>query len=88
MPIDIQTILAFALGLIALYIVGWLLLTPLKWLLRLIWNGLLGGAMLFLFNIVGGFFGVTLALNPITALTAGILGVPGVAMMLIVQAIL
>ncbi|NLG36382.1 MAG: pro-sigmaK processing inhibitor BofA [Clostridiales bacterium] len=88
MPIDIGTVLAFALGLIALYAVGWLLLVPLKWLLRLVWNALLGGALLFALNLIGGHFGVTIALNPVTALTAGILGVPGVATMLIIQAIL
>ena len=31
MLIDIGIVLAFALGLIALYAVGWLLLVPLKW---------------------------------------------------------
>ena len=50
MPIDIGTVLAFALGLIALYAVGWLLLVPLKWLLRLVWNALLSGALLFALN--------------------------------------
>ena len=48
MGLELSIILAYAIGLILLYIIGWILLIPLKWIIRLIWNGILGGIILFL----------------------------------------
>ncbi len=88
MGLEINIILAYALGLILLYIVGWLLLVPLKLLIKFIWNGIIGGIMLVIFNLVGGFFSLNIVINPITALIAGFLGIPGVILLLILGVIL
>ena len=86
--IDISVILAYAFGLLLLYIVGWLLVMPVKFLLRLLYNGIIGGIMLWILNLVGGFFNVQVAINPVTALIAGFLGIPGVLLILVLQHIL
>ena len=86
--IDFSVVLAYAFGLLLLYIVGWLLVMPVKFLLRLLYNGIIGGIMLWILNLVGGFFNVQVALNPVTALIAGFLGIPGVLLILILQHIL
>ena len=65
--VDFSVILAYAFGLLLLYIVGWLLVMPLKFILRLLYNGIIGGLMLWVLNLVGGFFNVGVAINPITA---------------------
>jgi inhibitor of the pro-sigma K processing machinery len=44
--------------------------------------------MLWVLNLVGGFFNVGVAINPITALIAGFLGIPGVLLLLVLQYIL
>jgi inhibitor of the pro-sigma K processing machinery len=44
--VDFSVILAYAFGLLLLYIVGWLLVMPLKFILRLLYNGIIGGLML------------------------------------------
>ena len=44
----------YALGLILLYLVGWLLLVPLKTILKFIYNGILGGIILWILNLIGG----------------------------------
>lgn len=90
LAIDIQfsTILAFAGGLVLLYLVGWLLLVPLKIVWRLIYNGIIGGVVLWLLNLIGGYFGFTLAINPLTALIVGFLGIPGVILLVILKFIL
>ncbi|AEE95388.1 pro-sigmaK processing inhibitor BofA family protein [Mahella australiensis] len=90
LAIDIQfsTILAFAGGLVLLYLVGWLLLVPLKIVWRLIYNGIIGGVVLWLLNLIGSYFGFTLAINPLTALIVGFLGVPGVILLVILKFIL
>jgi len=86
--IQYDVIIAYALGLILLYIIGWLLLVPLKMILKFIYNGIIGGIMLWVLNLVGGVFGVTVTINPITALIAGFLGIPGVILILLLQYLL
>jgi inhibitor of the pro-sigma K processing machinery len=80
-----EVIIAYAFGLILLYIIGWLLLVPLKIILKFIYNGIIGGIMLWVLNIVGGIFGITVTVNPITALIAGFLGIPGIILILLLQ---
>ncbi|MDD3840238.1 MAG: pro-sigmaK processing inhibitor BofA family protein [Clostridia bacterium] len=86
--IKLTTILAYALGLVLLYFIGWLLFVPFKIVLKLIYNGIIGGIMLWLLNLVGGFFGLSVVINPLTALIAGFLGIPGVILIIILQFIL
>jgi inhibitor of the pro-sigma K processing machinery len=86
--IDLTTVIFFAVGLALLYALGWLLLVPFKILLRFLFNGLLGGAMLMLINLFGSPLGLRIAINPLTALMAGLLGVPGVVTILALQSIL
>lgn len=84
----VPTIFSFILGLILLYIVGLLLVIPIKILIKLLINGLIGGLLLFVFNLVGGIFGLSILINPLNAIIVGFLGVPGVILILILQAIL
>ena len=86
--IDLTTITFFAVGLVLLYALGWLLLVPLKMLLRFLFNGLLGGAMLMLVNLFGSPMGLQIAINPLTAMMSGFLGVPGVVTIMALQSIL
>ena len=51
-------------------------------------NGIMGGIVLFLFNLVGGIFNLYLEISPLNAIIVGFLGVPGVILLLIVQMIL
>jgi len=85
MDANINIIIAYAFGLFLLYLIARLLLVPLKILLKLVYNGLIGGAILFLVNLVGGYFGLYIPINPITALVAGFLGVPGVILLVLLQ---
>ncbi len=88
LDIPLNIILFYALGLVLLYFIGWLLLVPLKLLLRFFINALVGGIALWLLNLVGGLIGVTIAINPITALTVGFLGIPGLLLILLLQFII
>ena len=44
-------------------------------------NALIGALMLFVFNLIGSFFGLGLELSPFNAMLVGILGVPGVILL-------
>ena len=67
----------------------WLLVailkTPMKLLLKLLLNMLCGFVMLFVFNFIGGFFDLSLGMNATNALVAGVLGIPGVILLVLVQ---
>ncbi|EIW17312.1 MULTISPECIES: pro-sigmaK processing inhibitor BofA family protein [Pelosinus] len=80
---DFNVILAYVFGIILLYVVGRMFLMPIKLIFRLIYNGLIGGAMLWALNFVGLHIGFTIAINPITALIAGFLGLPGVMLLIL-----
>jgi len=86
--IDLNIILAYAFGLLLLYIIGWLLVIPIKLIVRLLYNGIIGGLMLWVLNLVGSFFAFQVAINPVTALIAGFLGIPGVILIVVLQYIL
>ena len=53
--------------------------------IRLVWNGLIGAAMLWLFNLVAGFFGFTVKITVLKALIAGFFGVVGAAAVILFE---
>lgn len=76
----------YGIGLLLLYIIGKILLWPMKKILKLIGNGILGGITLLLFNLIGGVIGIpNLAVSPVNAIIVGFLGVPGVVLLLIIN---
>lgn len=80
---DITTIATYAAGIIILFIVAKLFLMPIKLIIKLVWNALLGGALLWLVNLIGGVFGFAIAINWMSALIVGLLGIPGVILLVI-----
>lgn len=85
LSIEYNIIIAYVIGLFLLYILGWLLVVPRKFLLRLILNGIIGALILFFINMAGKSFGIYVAINPITALVVGFLGIPGIILLVILQ---
>lgn len=83
--IEYNIVIAYIIGLFLLYILGWLLVVPRKFLLRLILNGIIGAVVLFFLNIAGKSFGIYVAVNPVTSLVVGFLGIPGLILLIILQ---
>ena len=79
------TILAYAAGILILFVVCKILALPLKIIWKLIVNALVGVVVLRLFNLLGGLINVTIPINALNALITGVLGVPGVILLLILQ---
>lgn len=50
---------------------------------KLVWNGVIGLILLFLFNIIGGIIGLNIEPTFINALVAGVFGVPGIIVLLL-----
>lgn len=85
---DMGVVLAFLFGLFLLYILGMLLVVPIKLLIKLVINGVLGGILLLIVNFIGSFIGFSIVINPFTAVIAGIFGIPGVILLIVLQYIL
>ena len=65
-----------------------LLKKPIAWILKFLLHAAMGYAFLFLFNFVGAWIGVSLGLNWLNAAVAGVLGVPGVVLLLLIKYLL
>jgi inhibitor of the pro-sigma K processing machinery len=86
--VDWGVVLAFAGGLVLLYILGKIFVKPARFILKFILNGVAGGVLLWLINLIGNQYGFGIVINPITALIAGFLGIPGVILLLLLGPIL
>lgn len=75
-------------GLFLLVAVVRLFRRPLKLALRVVVNGALGLGALWLLNSAAPVTGLTLGLNWFNALTVGVLGLPGLGLLLLVKWVL
>lgn len=71
-----------------LFLIGKIFILPIKSVLKLVINSCIGGLLIYLINLVGGLFSFHIGLNYITAIFTGILGVPGVILLVILKIIL
>jgi len=79
-----ELIVCFFLGLFLVFLMGRLLLIPMRFVWRLAASGVLGGLALWLFNQFYFLTGLYLPINPFTALISGFLGLPGVGLVLLI----
>lgn len=77
--IEAGVFLMYAAVIIIIFLFGRVLVVPMKVLAKLIGNSLVGGVFLVLLNIAGSSAGIVMPVNIITAIIAGLLGLPGVA---------
>lgn len=78
----------FLVAIIVIFVVVKLLEWPIKMLVKLIINGVIGAIMLFALNIFGKYIGISIGINIVTALIAGIFGIPGVIFLVILKFIM
>lgn len=85
MGADIGIILAYSAGIMLIFMVSWIFVKPFKFLGKLILNSLLGALCLIIFNYFGQYTGIHIGVNAITALSLGILGIPGFIALILVK---
>lgn len=73
---------------LAFLIVGKILTFPIRKILKLIFNTIMGGVIIYIINLIGANFGFHIGLNIITSLVVGILGIPGAILLVILQFII
>lgn len=68
-----------------IFIFGRLFIVPIKKILKLVFNSILGGVSIFLINLIGANFGFHIGLNIFTSIIIGILGLPGAICLIVVK---
>ena len=68
-----------------IFIFGRIFIIPLKKILKLVFNSILGGVTIYIINLIGGSFGFHIGLNFFTSIVIGLLGLPGVVCLIIVK---
>jgi len=84
----VQLIMAVLFVLFLIYILGNILLKPLKLIFKIIVNSILGLLLLWAFNFIGAYFNFLIPLNILTVLIAGFLGLPGLVLLIFFNLVL
>ena len=85
---EVGILLAYAFGMLVLYMIGYVFLVPIRMLMKLMLNSLLGGLLILAVNWLGASFGVIIPLNILTSVAVGILGIPGALLIFLLTHVL
>lgn len=85
---DFNSIIAYIACIFFLFIFGKIFIVPIKTILKLVVNSVLGGLTIFVINFIGSFFNFHIGLNLITSIFVGILGIPGAIVIVIIKLLL
>jgi inhibitor of the pro-sigma K processing machinery len=83
----VDFLIAGLFALFLLMLLGRVVMKPIRWAIKLLLNSVVGLAILMVINYIGGPWDFTLPINIITVLTAGILGLPGIILLIGVKLI-
>ncbi len=85
---DFSVIIIIAAIVLAVIIVLRLLAKPIRFIFKMLINTVLGFILLWLINFFGGGIGISLDLSLLNALVVGVLGIPGVLLLLAIRYLL
>ena len=83
-----NTVLVVVFLILIAFIVLRILVGPIKILIKLMFSSSLGLLGISLFNLVASVFGIHIGINMLTIITVGILGIPGMVLLLILQTVI
>ena len=81
----VYTILMVVGCVFALYVLLKIVMAPIKWIFKLLLNAIIGFLLLFLANLIGGFFNFSVPVNLISCLISGVFGIPGVIFLVMLK---
>ena len=83
--LNLDAIVIYIACICFLFLFGKIFILPIKNILKLVLNSILGGCMIYIINLIGALFGFHIGLNYVTAIFTGILGIPGVVCLIIIK---
>ena len=87
MGVQMGVFLTYVGAIVLIFLVGKIFLWPLKLVLKLAASSAIGGLAILIINALGAGFGLMIPLNLISAAIVGVLGIPGVMLLLILTLI-
>lgn len=87
MGVQMGVFLTYVGAIVLIFLVGKIFLWPLKLVLKLAASSVIGGLASLIINALGAGFGLMIPLNLISAAIVGVLGIPGVMLLLILTLI-
>ncbi len=82
--ITAATIMGYFLGIVIIVVSAKLFFAPFKLALKIFVNSVVGGIAMFVINSLP-FLGISMGINLVSALVVGILGIPGLCLLLMAQ---
>lgn len=82
------TILVYILAVLGICLIAKIFSAPIKLIIKLLINALMGGIALVVLNWIGSFFNFHIELNFFSALITGALGIPGIIILIILKSII
>lgn len=82
---DIYNALIIGISIVAVIIITKILNIPLRKIVKLVINSLLGGILIFCINQATPYLGVHIGLNVYTSVFVGIFGIPGVILLILLN---
>lgn len=82
---DSSTVLLIIAAVAAIALFFKILKAPIKLAFKLLLNMLSGFVLLFVFNYISAFFDFSLGINAVNGLICGVLGIPGLVLLVLVQ---
>lgn len=71
-----------------IFLFGRLFIVPIKKIIKLVFNSILGGICIYIINLVGNMYSFHIGLNIFTSIIVGILGIPGAVLIVIIKLLL
>lgn len=83
--ISFGTVVGYLLGVLIVFVAAKIFFVPLKKVLRIVLNSVLGALVLVIINLFSPVLNIYIGVNPVSALVLGLLGVPGLCLLMILQ---
>ncbi|MDK2824756.1 MAG: inhibitor of the pro-sigma processing machinery [Clostridia bacterium] len=61
------------------------MIVPIQWIVKILVNSIIALIGLLILNIIGNFVGFHLPINPVTVIGVGVLGLPGLILLIIMH---
>ena len=71
-----------------LFIIGRIFIVPIKWIIKLAFNSIIGGILIWVINLIGGLWGFHIGLNIYTSVMVGLLGIPGAVILILLKIVI
>ena len=79
------TVVGYLLGILIIFVAAKIFFAPLKVILKFIINSIVGIGVMLIINLLSPVLNIYIGINAVSALVVGILGVPGLCLLMLLQ---